>query len=194
MLFDDIYMDSGKVEPWPIKDVLDFCNIVREAGGANPLDSLMPAVPEDTHKCLIARNLNFSCEVMPTKGHDNISWWAMYLNDEETRDQIVEALRKRYPTNNFQTTDRPSLNRSYGFFLPPELAAVAYEFDQWSVSHIEEDAYIGAEAVACGRNFDYLGYLDKDSKNRVREVLQDEGISLDALQDHSENGGISASP
>jgi hypothetical protein len=44
-------------------ELLEFANKIREAGGANPLDALMPSTPSDSKACLIAQALNFSCVV-----------------------------------------------------------------------------------------------------------------------------------
>lgn len=46
-------------------ELLAFANAIREAGGADPLDALLPSVPSNTKKCLIANALNFGCEVEP---------------------------------------------------------------------------------------------------------------------------------
>ncbi len=46
-----------------LEETLEFCNEVREAGGTNALDALLPAVPQESESCLIAANLNFNCSV-----------------------------------------------------------------------------------------------------------------------------------
>jgi hypothetical protein len=44
-------------------ELLEFCNSVREAGGADPIGALFPSDPDEPESCLIARALNFSCAV-----------------------------------------------------------------------------------------------------------------------------------
>lgn len=46
-------------------ELLEFANKLRRAGNASLLDALLPSVQGDTHKCLIARNLNFDSMVEP---------------------------------------------------------------------------------------------------------------------------------
>jgi hypothetical protein len=99
----------------PPAEVLDFCNRVRAAGGAKALDALMPGVPSDSSSCLIARNLNFQCEVQPCHSHiskknqpvaaaysDNEAMWFMRVEDEKTRHRIARELD--LPLMQFQGT------------------------------------------------------------------------------------------
>jgi hypothetical protein len=50
------------------EQTLAFCNAVREAGGAGTLGALLPSFPSDASACLIAKGLNFGCEVKPYEG------------------------------------------------------------------------------------------------------------------------------
>lgn len=45
------------------EELLRFANVVRQAGGANPIEALLPSRPEKPSECLIANALNFSCSV-----------------------------------------------------------------------------------------------------------------------------------
>lgn len=130
------------------EELLEFANKVREAGGGNPLDALMPAVPADTKQCLIAKNLNFNCEVrgVPTKEaadqlgiglYDDV--WTMVVDNRETRDRIAESL-------NLQTFEGPETDdlgdsipgtEIYGVVLPDHIGQVAARFDM-SVYGVEE--------------------------------------------------------
>jgi hypothetical protein len=117
-----------------IEEVKDFCNKVREAGGANPLDSLLPAIPQKANECLIALNLNFSCEVdargtyedwMEELEHlgyqEGETIWGMTSNPE-VAGEISEAL------------DIPILDEEYDndtVVLPAKIARVAEAFDAW---------------------------------------------------------------
>lgn len=124
-----------------LDELLDFANKVREAGGGNPIDALMPAVPEDSHQCLIARNLNFNCQVggEGPADRDDDSWW-MTLDSPETRDKIAEALGLESADWDLTSWEYPSdvnqdaievHTRKYGVLLPERIAEVAIEFDRW---------------------------------------------------------------
>lgn len=112
---DELYRDEANRAS--VAEVLEFCNKVREAGGANPLDALMPSVREEAGECLIARNLNFSCEVdwyhrdwllngdLPQEKATVIidafegqgwagdeTWWYMKVDDLIRRHKIAKAM------------------------------------------------------------------------------------------------------
>lgn len=50
------------------QELLEFCNRVREAGGAEVLEALLPSRQGNANSCLIATSLNFGCSVGPN--HD----------------------------------------------------------------------------------------------------------------------------
>ena len=103
---------SGK---WATEEeLLEFCNQVREAGGGEIINALLPGITENPQTCLIARNLNFSCEVTPhvisvsnpmeevnigdpidgdkifsPKSKD----WVMVIDDENIRFKIARILK-----------------------------------------------------------------------------------------------------
>lgn len=123
---------------YSLAQVEDFCNKVRKAGGAKPLNGLLPGVPQDSESCLIANNLNFECEVGPYPltseqvgavsyrpfDDDNQSW-VMWVHDEETRDRIAETIGL-VPLNT---------NDAFGVILPGDLAEVARRFDvAWDIA------------------------------------------------------------
>lgn len=102
-----------------LEEVKEFANKVRKAGGGNPLDALMPAVPADSKNCLIAKNLNFNCEVNGDGGK-----WYMALDDLEICNRIASALGLE--------TGMRSYAPEYMVYLPDEIGAVAEYYDQIS--------------------------------------------------------------
>lgn len=73
-----------------LEEVQEFANAVRAAGGGNPLDALMPAVPQSPSECLIAKNLNFNCSVQPEYKYGNR--WTMKVDDSEVASKIAKSL------------------------------------------------------------------------------------------------------
>lgn len=158
-----------------MKEVLEFCTKVREAGGGNPLEALMPGIPEDAKSCLIARNLNFECIVgcLYAENGETVSdvnairtaneerarkhsgAWFMTLEDKETRDRIAASLelqsvnlfcRKRFPSD--------PKTHFYSVLLPLEIGNVAANFDSVGAmlenereSELDEEGRAYAELV-----------------------------------------------
>jgi hypothetical protein len=119
-----------------LEQTLEFCNKVREAGGANPLDALMPGVPEDPDQCLIARNLNFSCRVMPLARQTHVfapTEWMMVVEDEDVRQRIATSLDLELTVAYGDTGSSLDVSRREEFeaiVLPPEIGQVASDFDE----------------------------------------------------------------
>lgn len=92
-----IFPGSGR-EYATEQELLDFANKIREAGGADVLEALMPSKPGDAEACLIANALNFGCSVRPVRGHlptyeDGSSPWVMEIGgDEDKLRELGEAL------------------------------------------------------------------------------------------------------
>jgi len=107
-----------------MEELFEFANKVRAAGGGNPIDALMPAVPEDPTKCLIARNLNFNCAVDGTKDDR----WKMSLDDEAVRDRIAEALDLEVCDEYGEAEDETTLE--FSVILPESIGQVASDFDE----------------------------------------------------------------
>jgi hypothetical protein len=105
-----------------LAELKKFANQVRKAGGGNPLDALMPAIPADPQQCLIAKNLNFNCFVNP----DSQDRWAMWT-DEATRDRIANKL-------GLKKVDEVTFGEEieYGVVLPGAIGKVAADFDAWN--------------------------------------------------------------
>lgn len=106
--FSGRFRDDGGFRPVATEEeLLEFANKVREAGGADVIDALLPSTPEDAHSCLIANALNFKCHVdgwsHPTitpspKYKDGSSKWAMYFPEnmsEADRRKIIDAVPGR---------------------------------------------------------------------------------------------------
>lgn len=127
-----------------LEQVREFCNTVRKAGAANPLDALLEAVPQESNACLIAKNLNFSCQVGgPTSHLDDYSYevrkrlgftpperfaaeevWAMIVEDQVLADKISEAIQSEYKTINTRYGNK------YEILLPYKLGLVAAAYDR----------------------------------------------------------------
>ena len=136
-----------------LPELLEFANAVREAGGGNPLDALMPAVPEDAHQCLIARNLNFNCQVRGADGvlfkngnvvnQDNDTW-IMYIEDEKIVRAVAKKLnlKKVYHEgwNSKKQEWEPDTSRPVGVLLPRRIGRIAYEFDN-ALDSIDYDGF-----------------------------------------------------
>jgi hypothetical protein len=139
-----------------LQELLDFANKVRAAGGGNPLDALMPATPLDTQKCLIAKNLNFNCEVKGAgdskilagaideddavcewlksdKADDNN--WSMFIDEKETRDKIADALNLlAFDSSEGKydcTTCEEYQKQWFCIVLPEDIGQVASDFDDF---------------------------------------------------------------
>lgn len=112
-----------------LENLLEFANAVREAGGGNPLDALMPSIPTDPQQCLIAKNLNFNCTVdcagVSMNQYGNIDKWVMWLDDREVRNRIAKKLGL------FRVNDHDGDREDvcYGIVLPDPIGAVANDFD-----------------------------------------------------------------
>lgn len=142
-----------------LDELKEVANKVRKAGGGNPIDALLPAVPQDPSACLIAKNLNFNCRVegagpsWRTTGEALAAGaWLMVLDDEKLRDNIAEATGWE-PAN--QIVLHSDDVRDWAVVLPDDVGAVADAFDNaWDdFASIMEDlecrevpAAAGAEA------------------------------------------------
>lgn len=112
-----------------LEELKKFANAVREAGGGNPLDALMPSVPADPGKCLIAKNLNFNCIVDTEHGEGpDGEQWGMTIDDPKVSRSIAAKLNlnliEEYSYGS--EDEEPSIA---GVFLPQEIGQVADTFD-----------------------------------------------------------------
>lgn len=142
-----------------LEETLEFANKVREAGGGNPLDALCPAVPEDPNQCLIAKNLNFNCEVTPG---DRLEWgtnsWLMILTDKDIRDRIAKDLR----------LGKRNRGDEYAVILPPKIGQVADDFDR------AEDVLNALINLIRARGMHSWGFMLEDaSDEELQKTLKD---------------------
>lgn len=169
-------VEYDEVEPASIEKVLEFCNAVREAGGANPLDALLPSVPAESDSCLIARNLNFSCTVTPIGHHLNPNKWIMLIEDEDTFDEIFDNLVEKGILSEQAKYD------SNSFYLPPDIAKVAIIFDEWSdLKHRDRDInelHPYAHTLFEFIEDDYVNFLKEERilPEDYMNLLEEEGI------------------
>lgn len=98
-----------------VKEVIEFANKVRKAGGGNTIDALMPSLPESTDSCLIANALNFDCEIVPQNKE-----WLMVVHDGEVGENIAKELDLPYYY---------SSEICVSITLPKEIGYVAKAFD-----------------------------------------------------------------
>lgn len=106
-----------------LDELLTFANEIREAGGGNPIDAIMPAIPMDSQQCLIAKNLNFNCKV---SGSNEGSGWTMWFaDDKELRDKISEKI-SLVPDYRWNPEDDC---HDFGVILPDEIGQIAADFD-----------------------------------------------------------------
>ncbi len=101
-----------------LEELLEFVNHVRVAGGASPVDNLMPGVPHDATRCLIAANMPFDCIV--TQCGDGRTGWRMFVSDSALAHEIGNAL-------GCVVRETPSLKPFV--VLPKEIGALASAFD-----------------------------------------------------------------
>lgn len=114
------------------REVLDFCNRVRQAGGANILNDLLPGIPLDSSACLIAHNLNFDCEITPQGGsHSDYNGWVMKIRGSEAEEieQIANDISNEMDMAIVNEGISFSGSRFFHLKLPSELAEVAAKFD-----------------------------------------------------------------
>lgn len=95
-------INGDRLEVATEEELLAFANSIRQAGGANVLEALLPSTPSDSSECLIANALNFGCQVGTASGfgvvkHDSAEArfpsraerWIMQLPENLTDEQRV---------------------------------------------------------------------------------------------------------
>lgn len=89
------FVQEGKKIPYATEEeVLDFCNKVREAGGGESLSALLPGRIGSGSACLIAKSLNFDCEVWPheLKQNGEFEYWYMHFRRSQKDAGVVNRL------------------------------------------------------------------------------------------------------
>lgn len=97
-------------------EVLDYCNKVRQAGGGEVIDALLPGIPSAAGSCMIARSLNFDSSVYPGSSRKS-GRWVMETRSEEIAQKLVNA----------------GLGEQLGLtaiHLPKRIGLAAYAFDE----------------------------------------------------------------
>lgn len=157
------------VERASLEKVLEFANKVREAGGGNPLDALLPAVPADAQQCLIAKNLNFNCHVRQD-GENN---WVMVVRDEALARSICGALELQYDNNSEEEIVGSGWRHVeiFEILLPLEIGQVAEDFDIFNEQHkleLEHNPKNVEELLALvdesWREVNEIGYINAEGK------------------------------
>lgn len=133
---DHIVKTRGDFEVATPEELLAFANRVREAGGADVLEGLLPSRPGAAHICLLANALNFSSEIFPTNDpppEGGRCHWVMRLPYETTQAQakkIAKAVGSKLHHNkrshDFHWT---SFEPLYWVELPAEIGNAADAFD-----------------------------------------------------------------
>jgi hypothetical protein len=98
-------------------EVLDYCNRVREVGGADRIEALVPGHRSAAGSCMIARSLNFHCSVVPLGGKH--TRWYIQWHGSDVRQKLDAA---------------GLLDEG---FLPQRIGMAAYAFDEgegWTAS------------------------------------------------------------
>jgi hypothetical protein len=109
-----------------VAQIIEFANVVRNAGGGEIISDLMPSYPQDPNSCLIANALNFNCRVDGYSGED----WAMRVEEEELARKIATAIDSEYHYEG-------SYSNEFAIVLPYEIAMVAKAFDSYRDVELE---------------------------------------------------------
>lgn len=113
-----------------VEELLTFANLVREAGGGNPIDAVMPAVPSDPHQCLVAKNLNFNCIVMGSEEEEGA--WVMAVPDRDLAERVSAAIDMPIETGRWWTRDERGYREvlfENAVRLPDRIGNLAGAFD-----------------------------------------------------------------
>lgn len=146
-----------------LEELLVFANAVREAGGGNPIDALLPATPVDPNACLIAKNLNFNCEV----NRDTIGWY-MYVTDSAIREKIAVKLQLSTRTidRGAYFVEEPGNHKPrliVGIILPGAIGLIAEDFDNFA-SLAKECTIRGEKIVDNNDDIEFLALIEESYK------------------------------
>lgn len=128
------------------EELLEFANKLRAAGAADPLDALMPSMPGDAERCLIANACNFGCTVNgdgPVGGEKNEIQWVLEFPegmDEDRARRVAEAVALTLDVEDSEFTEGL---RFMSMKLPREIGNAAHAFDHrvdWTAKYGEEVA------------------------------------------------------
>jgi hypothetical protein len=110
------------------KELLDFANALRKAGGANVLEALMPSKIGNSERCLIATALNFGCSVdAGGDGYSDGIWkWHMDFPDNMSNERIKEIV-SQVPGRLVRSVYD---EERYALLLPKHIGNAARAFDE----------------------------------------------------------------
>lgn len=113
-----------------IDKLLITVNRIREASGAKPLKALKKGVPGEGEACLITRNLEFYCQVVPK---DKKIWYMIFPCTRESYDKTValrDAIAKatRWTSADYEAT-HCGVPAFPTLILPQWLGREAWAFD-----------------------------------------------------------------
>lgn len=123
-----------------LEELKIFANKIREAGGAEFLDELMPAIPQHANSCLIALNLNFDCEVQAEQANKDGKYnhlgynpgesvWTMYIGNYKKGKKIADEMDLPFDG---EGEDIDEHYEGYAdIILPAKIGRVAAAFDAW---------------------------------------------------------------
>lgn len=103
-------------------ELLRFANVIRQAGGAEVLEALLPSQPAVANQCLIANALNFSCEVDRGPLYPA---WHMAFPDNMDEDRIREIAKAAHCR-----VRRPEPEEKLVIQLPEHIGNTAWAFDE----------------------------------------------------------------
>lgn len=129
---------NGKRLPFAGKDeLLAYANRIREAGGANALEALLPSIPGNQEGCLIARALNFGCKVYPLTSLKNLkdgSWeWVMETPNDDTARKLAKGIGARTLRLDYWQDVRAAkheIETRLVVLLPKRIGNAAHAFDE----------------------------------------------------------------
>lgn len=172
-----------------LEEAKQFCNNVREAGGVDALDDLLPAIPEDPSQCLIAINVNFDSQVniygTNKKGeYDQLGYdqsesvWKM-----ETDGESAKLISEKLGLPITITTNRYDEGETHRVALPAKIGRLAQEYDRWAAAEIEDvdpDSpfanYVNEETVASHARSQKEWLEDGETDRGWIEIAERRGI------------------
>jgi hypothetical protein len=120
-------------------ELLQFANDLRKAGGAAPLDALLPSLTNHKRECLLANALNFSSEVdhadcLATDATGEFTEALKAFNTPET-ESILWGMRTTVPiaeaiTKEMGLTYVSGIGDTGVVLLPEHIGNAAYAFDE----------------------------------------------------------------
>lgn len=152
------------------EETLEFCNKVREAGGGELIEELVPGIPGAPRDCLIANSLNFDCRVRPdgpfaTGDYPDMGYeegepaWVMTVADHNVIPKISEA------------TGCPAISH-YTMLLPARIARVANAFDYTISENFGGELGVGLRYKQLAEEF--LPYITEYNRRRIEYLLERE--------------------